>query len=438
MNTAVSARREGPPAVPALDRLCLALNPAAVSRALVRGGMSLLPDGASLVDVEVDRVHARGEQGYVVHYRVLLERHGRAEDTLLLGEVVPGDPVAWQTGVLARLRKSRRGQWEAASHGAAVCCLAELGMVVRRPGLDERLPGMRLAHDPALAGELLRAVPGDPGLPVTAVQRLAQRLGRRCVLRFVREGGTGVIARLATASSGKALRSHDLTGRLRAALGRHADAGAPRPLAWSEQWSVSLIEDLPGRAVTLREPGAAADLARVGAALARLHGVDLEVAVHHGADEECALLERFATLPGQVEPALAPQLRNSLGTVSRSLRALPPVSPRLCHRDFHEKQVLLGEHEAWIIDFDTASMGDPALDLGNLVAHLDLAGLVHGADARALTRAFLDGYAATGAPLDPGRVQVWRRATLLRLACINALTTRGRALVPALARLAAS
>ena len=81
MNTASSVRLEQTPApVLAPDLLCLALNPRAVAGALARRADGLLPADASLVDVEVERVHARGEQGYLVHYRVMVERRGRMGD----------------------------------------------------------------------------------------------------------------------------------------------------------------------------------------------------------------------------------------------------------------------------------------------------------------------------------------------------------------------
>lgn len=49
---------------------------------------------------------------------------------------------------------------------------------------------------------------------------------------------------------------------------------------------------------------------------------------------------------------------------------------RLLHRDLHDKQLLVdessGEARVGMLDVDTLGQGDPALDLGNLLAHLDL------------------------------------------------------------------
>jgi aminoglycoside phosphotransferase (APT) family kinase protein len=40
------------------------------------------------------------------------------------------------------------------------------------------------------------------------------------------------------------------------------------------------------------------------------------------------------------------------------------------HRDLHDKQLILDETGVGLIDFDLAALGDPSLDLANLVVHL--------------------------------------------------------------------
>jgi Ser/Thr protein kinase RdoA (MazF antagonist) len=72
-------------------------------------------------------------------------------------------------------------------------------------------------------------------------------------------------------------------------------------------------------------------------------------------------------------------------------RSWRPVT--VVHRDLYEEQVLLGRRVG-LIDLDDAGLGPPELDIGNLLAHLDLLEL--GAERpldRAL-QALLDGYTA--------------------------------------------
>ena len=69
------------------------------------------------------------------------------------------------------------------------------------------------------------------------------------------------------------------------------------------------------------------------------------------------------------------------------------------------KQILIADGVAGLLDFDTLCLSDPALDGGNLMAHLFMAGRDEGP-----LRTLLD---------CPG-LGLWRRAALIRLAMICA------------------
>jgi len=196
---------------------------------------------------------------------------------------------------------------------------------------------------------------------------------------------------------------------------------------------------LPGRSLhdLLAEPdGGAVDAAReLGAALRALHAADVPpaAAAHDAAREAQVLLRAVDELESYV-PALARRTRPAAATAARDLAALPAVAPAPLHRDLHDKQVLVGpDGRIGLIDFDTLAAGDPALDVGNLVAHLHLRGLQgmgspsHAADA---TAAFLDGYEAGEQLLR--RAEAYAAATLVRLACVYAFRPAWRALGDAL------
>jgi len=87
------------------------------------------------------------------------------------------------------------------------------------------------------------------------------------------------------------------------------------------------------------------------------------------------------------------------------------------HRDLYEEQVLMGE-QVGIIDLDDAALVPPELDLGNLLAHLELLGVRSGTDLTRAGDALLHGYEGV-APVDPVLLDRVRRLSLLRLACIH-------------------
>lgn len=130
------------------------------------------------------------------------------------------------------------------------------------------------------------------------------------------------------------------------------------------------------------------------------------------------------------------------------LAALTPAAGVMTHRDLHDGQVLLdraagpasGALMVTFLDLDTAAISDPALDLANLLAHLDL--LAATGQARRVPGAvacFRSHLAArlrhAGHPVlgqDPARVDALRAAARVRLAAVHAFRPAAATVVPAL------
>lgn len=90
----------------------------------------------------------------------------------------------------------------------------------------------------------------------------------------------------------------------------------------------------------------------------------------------------------------------------------------LAHRDLHDEQLLYdaASGRIGVLDFDTAALAEPGLDLGNLLAHLDLRrdqGLIS-TPARNTAREVLIA-AAEGCSVTPRRLAAYEAATRLRL-----------------------
>src|SRR6266705_888572 len=93
-----------------------------------------------------------------------------------------------------------------------------------------------------------------------------------------------------------------------------------------------------------------------------------------------------------------------------SAETLAPI-----HGDFQAEHVLLSEAEVRVVDLDEAARGNPAIDLGNFFAHLELDGIRGIVDAgriEAYCEALLAGYD----PTLKGQAVVATAAGLLRLA----------------------
>jgi hypothetical protein len=422
-----------------VHRLREVLDPQRLRDALHRGWRH--PGVGDLVDCRVDRVHPRGARGYVIVCELRF-RDGEASRTeRRLLELVAGDAKAHYRRAVESLRKRRRKQLKGVPDPADIACLPDLGAVMRRPGLDERLHGLQLLRSPKLVRAALPPISDGPSH--RSAELLAHRLGKRCVVRFggsdrATQGGAGVIAKMFPAGRGRAQAAHKTMCELwQAGLAEGNAVRIPRALAVVPDWDMVLMEDVsrePVCCLSGDDPGAGVQAA--GRALRALHRCEVRVGRRHGVDEEQAILDSWVELVSAVYPHRRDVFRQARAWTVTELQRCREFEPAVVHRDFHEKQVALGARATVLMDFDTLCLSDPAIDIGNFIAHLQLAGLEERiASPESLAQAFLDGYAGAADPRFRARAIAHQRATLLRLACLNAFSEHRRQRVSSLLEL---
>lgn len=143
--------------------------------------------------------------------------------------------------------------------------------------------------------------------------------------------------------------------------------------------------------------------------------------------------QRLAAFPAALDVDPVAWAR-AVGAVQRKLANLPMSGswhPGVLHRDLHEKQLLVDTHTGSIglLDFDTAAIGDPALDLANLGVHLDLH-RAQGVLSPQLHALATTTVAEVARDLDatPERLLAYRAATRARLVCVYAFRPQWRPL----------
>lgn len=318
-----------------------------------------------------------------------------ADHALLVLDGPDGDTPAQWFASPDRARQVARQTVSAAPSADVVQLLPDV--VVQPDGADRRLT------------HLARLV-AEPG-----VRLRAHRPERRAVVE--RPGPDG-------AEFVKLVRPGRLTPELVAATSLRIDGvPTPRVIAVDDATSSLTTAGLPGPTLHERlgtDAVTADDLVEVGALLARLHHADVPSGTAaHGPAEEIAVVDRWLGLVDDL--GLAPHLPECTTAARRALPALLPESTglSLLHRDLHDKQVVLDPAGAAMLDLDLLAVGDPALDLANLVVHLELRanqGLLTRTAAQALIEALLTGYrpdAATAAAVDG-----YLLASRLRLAAV--------------------
>ena len=231
--------------------------------------------------------------------------------------------------------------------------------------LDPKLPALTRLESPdraRLLGRILRT----PGAEIEGdVIPLAYKPQRRFVGRLDREQRPPVVLRLYACEE-----------RFRAARSSEAlEAGEilhlPRRVGRSKRHRAHAFEWLPG--ATLREVLDAPEpsigsLQHVGHALAELHGQDAKLPLEpKGRVQQLGqLIETLDILLPSAAP-LNRAIRLRLERCDRSNIG----APRPIHGDLHEKQVLLAGDRVGLCDLDDACLGDPADDLGLLIAHIE-------------------------------------------------------------------
>ncbi|MDH3693547.1 MAG: phosphotransferase, partial [Gammaproteobacteria bacterium] len=125
-------------------------------------------------------------------------------------------------------------------------------------------------------------------------------------------------------------------------------------------------------------------------------------------------------------PDMASTVEKALKNVVQELNQCRQFTPALVHRDFYEKQILIDGDETILLDFDTLCMADPALDVGNFIAHLELnrlQGILEIENAKAI---FSDAYEGCQSDEFQRRVMIYTQSAALRLACLYAFWPRWR------------
>jgi Ser/Thr protein kinase RdoA (MazF antagonist) len=258
--------------------------------------------------------------------------------------------------------------------------------------------------------ELLEPVLGAP----VVLEELKHKPGRRTTSRAIGARGSAIVKVYASG------RAPIVAARLGALAAGPSEPEVPKVLLCDVDAHLLALSEVPG--VPLRQAILVGDLdtcAQAGSAIGVWHlaweGRSPGNLVPHTTGRELEILE---TRIAQASPVVAQAVRAALAEVADE----PWECSTVVHRDLYEEQVMVGERIG-LIDLDDAALGPPELDVGNLVAHIDLLALRSETDLVAETHAFLQGYRRAGLRLDAKLLARCRTLALLRLACIHETVT---------------
>lgn len=279
---------------------------------------------------------------------------------------------------------------------------------------DRKLPALRRLQDHAERGRVLReALPDRPELWDVDLRVLRYRAGRRFVAELRGVGGARALLKLGTAKgcqrslrNAAAFQAGD-TLRLAGMLGAE------------EELRLIVFEWMPGAMLFDLCAAPVMDLDAVASsatALAELHAQDPPGLKRWAREAERADLASAASEIGFLCPWFARQAADLAARLSARLADAPALEAPL-HGDLSARHILVDGKTAALIDLDWAYRGDPADDLGSILAQIErnaICGELPRARANSFREAFLVAYRkVTQRPL-PERIGLYRAIELFR------------------------
>lgn len=203
--------------------------------------------------------------------------------------------------------------------------------------------------------------------------------------------------------------------RLQRALARRGELrlAVPMVTGFDPATRVMTQREAPGRLLLplLRGRGRARGLAAAADALVALHGCRTRIGPVTGiADHIADLIHPHPRLVARALPDVAPRIRAIVAGLLADT-AMPAIA-RPIHRDVHARQMLLDGSRVWLVDWDLAAMGDPALDVANFRVYLR----THLDDGERAAAQFFDHYVRHD-PAIHRRLPLLEAFTYLRLVC---------------------
>ncbi|MDH5327896.1 MAG: aminoglycoside phosphotransferase family protein [Gammaproteobacteria bacterium] len=287
---------------------------------------------------------------------------------------------------------------------------------------------------------LLRPHSQNAPLRVAQTHIIRHKPGRRCLLQYqiTLTDDRGDPVHLCIMGKVRAKGADRKTYKLNSALwengfGESSDDGlmVPQPIGLIPDLNMWLYHKVEASSV-----GESLDSndnhtqSRIATLIHKLHHCGQTPRKTHNISDELAILRsRMDTLCKDF-PHWAERINRLFCACQELAQNIPDSIPRCIHRDFYFDQVLVSaKKQLALIDLDLCSQGDPALDLGNYIAHLMEYALRIRGDINALSSAclaFERAYVQLS-PLPKETIDAYVSLSLARLVQISTLLPERRA-----------
>jgi hypothetical protein len=370
---------------------------------------------------EIDQATYVPGECVILRYMLVLKdsRSDQTREALVSGRLFPNQAAcdAYLQQLMPLVEKVADRD-EVALFEMPVGMIADLHMAVHAWPIDADLTSLMGATDPRrltpILNEVLPALLHQPiNVANCRVELVDYGRQHRATLRYYVDAYVGenaepqsllVYGKLTGDGSGAMAESISATLRERveaSATGYHFDV--PMVLPWQPELKLSLLEAIPGQALIgdqlkarLRDkPPPAGELSLeemidiCAHIAATLHTSGLALGRRRTLDDELAALQRGVENVQHVSTELGERLAGCLNQIAYYGSQTEPLSLCFNHGDFTYGQILFDGTRTGLIDFDSVSQAEPALDLGQFLTYVRVASLKSKLSPAA-TRAFME------------------------------------------------
>lgn len=247
---------------------------------------------------------------------------------------------------------------------------------------DRQMPFLVEAIEPIQVQQCLTKALSDrfKNIQLHAIRVTRHKPGRRCAIAYDLSIGTNnssesVVIIGKARAKGLDRYSYELQQSLW--NGKFAENSAdgisvPEPIGIVPEWQMWLQNKIPGTVATdlLARSDGIALASKIAEAAHKLHKTGIfPRRTHTMADELRILHDRLPKVVRQY-PQWEKRLELLLDKCDRLAIDTPEFLPCGIHRDFYGDQIIVNGDRLYLIDFDLYCEGNPALDIGNFIAHI--------------------------------------------------------------------
>lgn len=237
---------------------------------------------------------------------------------------------------------------------------------------------------------------GEGGkLQLLAIRAVRHKPGRRCLIEYDvaidRPGQEPKVATLVGKARARGLdkQTYEAVRLLwQSGFGDRSEDGisVPQPVGMVPEFQMWLQLRLPGEPASrlLSGDGGEELGRRIAEAAHKLHTARVRPTRKHTIADELRILHERLPLVSRLRPDWEGRIERLLAAADRLGSSLPRPRSTGVHRDFYADQVLVDGERLYLLDFDLYCEGDPALDIGNFLGHIQEQSLRTFGDAHAL------------------------------------------------------